>query len=293
MKSIQTATRAHYDRWSYDFETAEHTAMQLDESLLGRALGEVGPGDLVLDGGCGTGLVARLARGATKARAVVGLDLSLGSLRRAQRASAGVAFAQGDLLRLPMRSDTADLVVSRGVIMTTGNPAGALAELARVTRPGGRLYVRVYNHDNAYRIAYRIGGPICRAIAAVPGGTTALAILLVPPFYLLLQLAVLVLRQRFVRIGPRVLWNVFADQFLVPHNSFHTLDEVRAGGEANACRSIGEGTRRASGRSWPRASVWCTASASRASCTTSLCRARRCCPRCSASTPGSSWGSSW
>ena len=62
VKDIQRATRAHYDRWSYDFETAEHAAMQLEESLLGRALGAVPAGGTVLDAGCGTGLVSRLAR---------------------------------------------------------------------------------------------------------------------------------------------------------------------------------------------------------------------------------------
>ncbi len=239
---IRTATQAHYDRWSYDFGTAEHDAMQLEDSLLGRALAAVQPGDVVLDGGCGTGLVSRLARATSAARVVLGVDLSRGSLRRAHAASPGVSLMQGDLLALPVRTGAVDLVISRGVIMTTGNPEGALRELARATRPGGSLYVRVYNRDNAYRWIYQLGSPVCRAIAAVPGGRTLLWVTLVPLFWLGLQLAVLALGRRPVRTSPAVLWNVFADQLLVPHNSFHTIPEVEEWGRAAGLRPVASET---------------------------------------------------
>jgi SAM-dependent methyltransferase len=149
---------------------------------------------------------------------------------------------QGDLLALPLASDTVDVVVSRGVIMTTGAPGQAFGELARVTRPGGHLFVRVYNRRNVYRWIYRLAGPVCRGIAALPGGTALLALVAVPPFWLALQLAVFLLRGRFAAMSPRVLWNVFADQLLVPHNSFHTSEELRAWGEAVGCRCVGDGT---------------------------------------------------
>ena len=82
MNPIGRATRAFYDRYSYDFETAEHAAMQLEGSLLGEAVRRVREDDYVLDAGCGTGLATRLLRSQTPARRVVGLDLSPGSLRR-------------------------------------------------------------------------------------------------------------------------------------------------------------------------------------------------------------------
>ena len=63
-----------------------------------------------------------------------------------------------------------------------------------------------------------------------------------PPFYLALQACILVLRGRFARMSPAVLWNVFADQLLVPWNSFHTPEELRAWGTAAGCRTVGEAT---------------------------------------------------
>lgn len=240
MTDVRTATRAFYDRYSYDFETDLHSEMQLDGSLLGRALGSVGAGDTVVDAGCGTGLVSRLARRCTPARAVIGLDLSAQSLRRAADRSSGIGFVRGDILQLPIRSDAIDLVISRGVIMTTGAPDRAFRELARITRPDGHLFVRVYNRRHPYHWLYRLLGPACRAIAGVPGGKTLLAVFAVPIFILITELAFLVMRGRFTRIAPRVAWNFFADQFLVPHNSFHTAEEVRAWGAAANCRCLAD-----------------------------------------------------
>jgi SAM-dependent methyltransferase len=242
MSDIQTAVRAHYDRYSYDFETSLHAPMQLAGSLLGLALDGVQASDLIVDAGCGTGLVCRLARERTPARGVIGIDLSLESLRRNAARSRGVSLAQGDILRLPLRTGAVDLVISRGVIMTTGAPERAFSELARVTRPGGHLFVRVYNRHHAYRWIYEIFSPICRALASLPGGKTLLGILVVPLFLLVTELGFLVLTRRFTRISPRVGWNFFADQLLVPHNSFHVPEEVREWGRRAGCRCLADQT---------------------------------------------------
>jgi SAM-dependent methyltransferase len=242
MSDIQTATRSHYDRYSYDFETSSHDAMQLEGSLLGRALEGVDASHLVVDAGCGTGLVCRLVRQRTPARGVIGVDLSLGSLRRNAARSSGVCLTQGDILRLPLRSDGADLVISRGVIMTTGDPERAFGELARATRPRGHLFIRVYNRRHAYRWIYQILGPVCRAIASVPGGKTFLAISAVPVFLLVTELGLLAVSGRFAKISPRVGWNFFADQLLVPHNSFHVPEEVREWGRRVHCRCVADQT---------------------------------------------------
>lgn len=240
MSEIGAATRAHYDRYPYDFETSLHLPMQLEGTLLGEVVGSIGPEEIVVDAGCGTGLVLRMA--STRSRRTLGVDLSLGSLRRAAASSPGVALVQGDLLSLPLRANGADVVISRGVIMTTGDPERAFSELARATRPGGRLYVRVYNRRHPYAWIYRLFGPPCRRLARRVAGRVLLAAMVLPPFFLALQLAFLALKGRPTWIPARVLWNFFADQLLVPHNSFHTIDEVREWGTAAGCRCLGSRT---------------------------------------------------
>jgi SAM-dependent methyltransferase len=110
---------------------------------------EVGPGDLLLDAGCGEGrhCFGALERGAH----VVGLDLDRDALRRAGAAlrfrgrekGALAAMLQGDAFRLPFRDATFDRVVCAEVMEHVHDFRAAARELARVTRPGGRVAVTV------------------------------------------------------------------------------------------------------------------------------------------------------
>ncbi len=106
-------------------------------------------GDLLLDAGCGEGrhCFGALERGAR----VVGVDLDLGSLRKAagalryaakRRQSLG-AMLQGDAFRLPFRDATFDKLICAEVMEHVHDYAAAARELARVTKPGGRIAVTI------------------------------------------------------------------------------------------------------------------------------------------------------
>lgn len=229
--AIAVATRRHYDRHPYEFETAVHAPMQLDDTLLGEAVAGLATGAVAVDVGCGTGIVSRLLAEGCPGATVIGVDLSLGSLRRAQ-ATRHRVLVQGDNLRLPLASGAADLVVSRGVIMTTGAPRRAFGELARLVRPGGRLFVRVYNRDHPYRWIFGLLGPLCRAVQRLPGGEALLRATAYPLFLAVLHLGLIALSGRPTRVPGRVGWSLFADQLLTPHNSFHAPDELLGWGAA-------------------------------------------------------------
>jgi demethylmenaquinone methyltransferase / 2-methoxy-6-polyprenyl-1,4-benzoquinol methylase len=111
---------------------------------------QVGPGDLVLDLAAGTG-TSSLAFAASGAN-VVACDFSLGMLRAGQgrltkndpfqeKTRGRVAFAAGDALRLPFSDGVFDAVTISFGLRNVHGTRDALAEMRRVTRPGGRLVV--------------------------------------------------------------------------------------------------------------------------------------------------------
>jgi demethylmenaquinone methyltransferase/2-methoxy-6-polyprenyl-1,4-benzoquinol methylase len=103
------------------------------------------PGHRVLDLAAGTATSsAALARSGA---AVVGCDFSLGMLRVGARAGhPGVELVAGDALRLPFADASFDAVTVSFGLRNTADADRALAELLRVTRPGGRLVVCEFSH---------------------------------------------------------------------------------------------------------------------------------------------------
>lgn len=99
----------------------------------------------ILDGGCGTGeITARLAALYPEAR-LLGLDILDGHLDRArartQADAARVRFEHRSLFDTGLPAGGFDLVVCRHVVQSVPHPERMIAELLRLTRPGGRLHL--------------------------------------------------------------------------------------------------------------------------------------------------------
>ena len=99
----------------------------------------------ILDVGCGTGEIAeRLARRFADA-SILGVDLEDAHLDRARARCAAlgarVQFRRDDALALSLPDASVELVVSRHLIQAVPDARLALAEMARVLVPGGRLHV--------------------------------------------------------------------------------------------------------------------------------------------------------
>ena len=111
------------------------------------SLGELRPGERVVDAGSGVGADSLIAaRMVGPAGHVIGVDMTPDMLAKARRnaAEAGLAhieFREGYLEALPVPHDWADVVISNGVLNLVPGKEQALAEMYRVLKPGGRLQV--------------------------------------------------------------------------------------------------------------------------------------------------------
>ena len=158
------STQTYYDRFSATYEAERHHGYhQLIDELELQLIRQYGKGRDVFEAGCGTGLLLRQA--AQVARSAVGLDLSRGMLGAAR--GRGLRVVQGSLTEVPLPSESVDLVYSMKVLAHIPPIQPALAELARLVRPGGHLLLEFYNPYSLRYLAKRLGGP-----ARIAHGTT-------------------------------------------------------------------------------------------------------------------------
>lgn len=133
---------AAYDEVSYAISDAiAHAAKRLDARA----------GEKVLDVATGTGWAARNA--ARAGASVTGVDIAPSLLAAAERLSAHVAppiaFRLADAAALPFPDGHFDKVISTFGVMFAADQRAAAGELARVTKPGGRLAVAAWVPDGS------------------------------------------------------------------------------------------------------------------------------------------------
>ena len=98
-----------------------------------------GPGDRILDLAAGTGTSS--APFAQAGAFVVPCDFSLGMLEVGKRRQPELPFVAGDAMHLPFRDGAFDAVTISFGLRNVQDADAALAEMLRVTRPGGRLVI--------------------------------------------------------------------------------------------------------------------------------------------------------
>lgn len=138
---------------------AAPAASMADEQRLARLLLGLRPGDRVLDVACGPGSFSRdFARVVGGEGLVVGLDASPTMLARAVADTAPrtpIAYVRGDAAALPFADGAFDAACCFAALYLMDNPFGAVAEMARVLRPGGRVAIltSVRRGPDALRVA--------------------------------------------------------------------------------------------------------------------------------------------
>ncbi len=111
------------------------------------SLGELQPGERVVDIGSGAGIDSLIAgKMVGPSGRVVGIDMTQAMLDKARRAAAeagidNVEFREGYGETLPVPDDWADVVISNGMLNLMPDKLAGLREMARVLKPNGRLQI--------------------------------------------------------------------------------------------------------------------------------------------------------
>lgn len=118
------------------------------------AMANVGAGERALDLACGTGDIALAV--AERGAHTVGLDITHRMLQLASLRAPRVPLITGDMTSLPFRSDTFDLVTTGYGLRNVPDLDAAIAEIARVLKPRGRLLSLDFNKPESavIRTAY-------------------------------------------------------------------------------------------------------------------------------------------
>ncbi len=151
-------TRAYYDEFSRGYEAQRrpndpHGYHALVDDLEVSLTERYARGKELLECGCGTGLLLeRMARFTSKA---TGIDLSPGMLEKAKER--GLDVTVGSVTDLPFPDASFDVTCSFKVLAHVPDIGKALAEMARVTRPGGVILAEFYNPLSFRALAKRLG----------------------------------------------------------------------------------------------------------------------------------------
>ncbi|MDP9110387.1 MAG: methyltransferase domain-containing protein [Candidatus Eremiobacteraeota bacterium] len=142
--ALRAFLRAFHER--YPGITAQSMNFLTDErgrtsyQILARAALDSNAGARILDAGCGDGvLLAEIRHSSSRAR-LAGIDLVFSEIECAKLRIPDATLVVGDITqRLPFDTGEFDVVTAHLVLMLLGALDGTIAEIARITAPGGRL----------------------------------------------------------------------------------------------------------------------------------------------------------
>ncbi|MFM2359342.1 MAG: hypothetical protein RLY16_1335, partial [Bacteroidota bacterium] len=139
-----------YNIMSDDYSTLEGYAADADLGLgcgLPTQFAQIKKGDVVIDLGSGAGNDCFIARAETgETGKVIGIDFTDAMIGKARENAEklgfhNVEFRMGDIEKMPVSANVADVIVSNCVLNLVPNKAAVFAEIFRVLKPGGHFSI--------------------------------------------------------------------------------------------------------------------------------------------------------
>lgn len=125
-----------YTAWAPTYDSLPNALIRAEEPLVRAATADL-PTGVALDAACGTGRHAAWL--AAAGHATTGVDRTEAMLAVARTKVPDAQFRVGDLEHLPLGDDEIDFAICALALTHLADPTVAVAELARVVRPGGRI----------------------------------------------------------------------------------------------------------------------------------------------------------
>ena len=195
----------NYDKDETSVSLREKATNQIYVQLLDNQISYTGK---ILEVGCGTGQLSNLLA-MTKTRTVFGADLSINSLKlankfREQNRIRNLKFIQMNLFQPVFKAEMFDVVICNGVLHHTSDPFTGFQSISKLVKKGGYIIIGLYNKYGRAFTDFR------RSIFSISGDS--------------LQSLDSRLRDTNLTDNKKHTW--FMDQYKNPHESEHTFDEV-------------------------------------------------------------------
>lgn len=231
--SIQTHNQRAATVWSSGGADYDQQSRAISDSIAHCVLRLAPkPGERILDLATGTGRTSR--RVARQGAQVIGVDIASGLIAaaRALAEAKGLAieYQLGDAESLPFADGEFDAVISTCGIMFASRPEAAAAELARVTRKGGRIALTTWLSDSSLFKMFQVMKPYMAAPPSPPppspfewGRTERIRELLAGSFDLKFEKGVSYYREA----SGEAAWNIFSTGYGPTKALAASLDETK------------------------------------------------------------------
>src|SRR3990167_2009032 len=219
--------KTFYDKHPFFYNSPEKERLVMEELPLGKFVKQyIKEDSIVMDVGCGCGIKASYILKRIKVKDYTGIDLSKESLKIAKELNPEIKIlnlSNTDLFSIP--SNSADIVISDGVIHHTLSPYTSFKEIVRIAKKGAKIYISTYNREHLFYCAYRMAS-FLRLLRKVH--LDIINKLIFFPFYFLFwnQLGIILLYKKFKLISLKESWAMFNDNVMTPKARYYYNDEI-------------------------------------------------------------------
>jgi SAM-dependent methyltransferase len=221
-ETVTVQARSMYSEHQFGDFSYGRASRECSDYFLLEFLKRIGPNENLYDIGCGVGFwMETYHRLGIRKEQITALDLAPTNVEHLRKN--GYDVTEGSVLDLPFEDSVADNVICQGVLVCVHDYVRAFGELVRITKPGGRIYISVYNKWNPYFFfVHKLTYPIRFIYWNI---SKKVLNLVYPPFYFFFQLVTRLTMGSF--LDSKSCMTIFMDQVITPRANLFTKRDIQ------------------------------------------------------------------